>query len=112
MSTMTQPQETQKVSQGSIDEILSFVKKHIEPDGDPANKSLFGFDWFYEHFSFIAEDDIRSQLAQTYYHSRYMHKLLVGLQLTGKERYPFLLFQIFEYASIYEALTDLNRPGF
>lgn len=103
---MTKPQKTQKISQESIDEVLSFVKKHIEPDNDPVNKSLFGFDWFYDYFSFISDNEIRTQLAQTYYHSRYMHKLLVGLQLRGKEQYPFLLFQIFEYASIYEALTD------
>lgn len=35
-----------------------------------------------------------------------MHKLLVALRLDGKERFPFLLLQLLDYASLYEALTD------
>jgi hypothetical protein len=94
------------VSQGCIDELLAFVTRHIEPDEKPGEAVHSGYDWFYEYFSFIPEEQLRSQLAQAYYQSRYVHKFLVALRLDGKERFPFLLLQLLEYASLYEALTD------
>jgi hypothetical protein len=94
------------VSQECIDELLAFVNKHIEPDEKPGEAVHSGYDWFYEYFSFIPEEQLRSQLAQAYYQSRYIHKLLVALRLEGQERIPFLLLQLLEYASLYEALTD------
>ena len=94
------------VSQECLDELLAFVTKHIEPDETPGEAVHSGYNWFYEYFSFIPEDQLRSQLAQAYYQSRYVHKLLVALRLDGQERFPFLLLQLLEYASLYEALTD------
>jgi len=94
------------VSQECINELLAFVTKHIEPDETPGEAMHSGYDWFYEYFSFIPEEQLRSQLAQAYYQSRYIHKLLVALKLDGQERFPFLLLQLLEYASLYEALTD------
>jgi len=94
------------VSQECIDEILAFVTRHIEPEETPGEAVHSGYDWFYEYFSFIPEEQLRSQLAQAYYQSRYVHKLLVALRLDGQERFPFLLLQLLEYASLYEALTD------
>lgn len=94
------------VSQECIDELLAFVTRHIEPDEKPGEAVNSGYDWFYEYFSFIPEEQLRSQLAQAYYQSRYVHKLLVALKLEGQERFPFLLLQLLEYASLYEALTD------
>jgi hypothetical protein len=94
------------VSQECINELLAFVTRHIEPDETPGEAAHSGYDWFYEYFSFIPDVQLRSQLAQAYYQSRYIHKLLVALKLEGQERIPFLLLQLLEYASLYEALTD------
>ncbi len=94
------------VSQECIDELLAFVTRHIEPDETPGEAVHSGYDWFHEYFSFRPDVELLSQLAQAYYQSRYVHKLLVALKLDGRERFPFLLLQLLEYASLYEALTD------
>jgi len=94
------------VQQSSIDEVMRFINRHIEPDEKPEEKTHTGYDWFYEYFSFVPEPNIREHFAQAYYQSRFVHKLLIALKLSGRESMPLLLLQLFEYASLYEALTD------
>ena len=94
------------ISDAALNELNLFILKHIEPDKNPSSITKKGYDWFYEYFSFIEEVKIREQLAQSFYQARYVHKLLVALRLSDREMYPFILLELFEYASIFEALTD------
>lgn len=77
-----------------IESVLGYCKRDLPQD----------FDFFLGKFDFIDDATLRNKLAQEFYNSRYMYKLMEALNLTGHELYAHVKFQIIQYASIYEAV--------
>jgi hypothetical protein len=70
-------------------------------------------EWHVAQFSFINDNELKSYLGRAYYSARYIAKLMEALYVSGDERYPFIKFQLIQYASIYEAvITNLLWNNF
>jgi len=77
-----------------IERVLGYCKRDLPQS----------FDFFLEKFDFIEDKDLKDQLAQEFYAARYMYKLMEALNLSDRELYAHVKFQIIQYASIYEAV--------
>jgi hypothetical protein len=77
-----------------ITKVLNYCKRDLSQE----------YKFFLDTFDFISDKDLQEQLAQEFYSSRYIYKLMEALNLSGHELYAHVKFQIIQYASIYEAV--------
>ncbi|MGE1530700.1 hypothetical protein [Pseudomonas putida] len=86
----------EQFGQAVIDSFLDFAKSKI-PDPDQLDAK-----WF-DH---IQEKNIREALVDTYYGSRWMYRIGLGLLVKDRERLAHIRAQVIDYASICETLLS------
>ena len=70
------------------------------------NNHLPSKEWYEEQFDFIEDEHLKQRLIKEFTAIRFAYKLYEGIQAT-KENYMFQIrYQIFAYATLYEAILD------
>lgn len=64
-------------------------------------------DAHYENlFDFVLDNTVRCEVIREFKTTRKLYKLMEALDLSKDDHYPFVKYQIIQYASIYEAIID------
>lgn len=97
------------ITQEIREAIVNYCNALIVPDSNYLKKGghkEHSIEWFKKHFNFIDNTTLQIHLADAFYQSRFVYKLMQGLRLTAFKRGAMIKFQIQQYASIYEAIID------
>jgi len=78
------------------DQIINYCKKDLPGD----------LNWHIQQFDFIDNVDLKNKVGRAFYSARFVSKLMEATFVTGDDIHPFVKFQIIQYASIYEAVTN------
>jgi len=96
--------------------VVSYCNTDIVPETNyrvgQQNGHTNEIDWFKDYFDFIEDNGLKTHLAEAYYQSRFLYKIMQGLHLTSFKKTSIIKFQIQQYASIYEALIDYTLEKF
>lgn len=82
------------------------ISKYIDRDIAPTKKKIPREEWFQGVFSCVSNPELRRHLGDAYYQARYVERTREAIRPSASADEGFIRFQIFQYASIYEALID------
>lgn len=77
------------------DYIYNYCNNHLPEEG-----------WYQNELDFIEDDKLRTRLIQEFKSIRFAYKLYEGIQASEENHIFQIRYQIFAYASLYEAILD------